>query len=798
MENKNILLAAMSLDIGGAETHVFELAKELANRGHNILVASNGGAYVKDLEKYGIRHVLLPLHRKSPLGMLRAYLGLLNIISEQNIDIIHAHARIPAFLCEFAARKKRIPFVTTCHGRYKTDFIWRLFSVWGDYTLAVSYDIKDYLINNYSLFPDNIFTTVNAIDTSRFAPEGEIRETCVQYSDIEPDNIQKGNARQTPFIDNISPRDRASSVLYVGRIDKPAAKPVFLMLSLMERLCEKFPGFTLDIVGGGSHYKELCEQAAKVNSLIGREAVILHGARTDVEKFMYAGGVFAGVSRSALEAMSSGMDVLLAGAEGYIGILDEGNFPDAFATNFCCRGCGELTAEKLFDGLCQILSKSGEEHITAGTANRNVIMNNYTISRMTDDAEEIYRKAIELNFSKGNAQSPGDINFSKYDPEGHRGAKYRSENPSPHQKTNVIISGYYGFGNMGDDSLLQSIVNDLRSCKPDIGITVISKKPRLTEEIYHVKSIKRFNVFALKKELMRSKLLISGGGSLLTDVTSMRSLIYYSFIIRYAKRHGLKVMLYANGMGPFISDKSRKIAKSALLSTDLVTLREQSSLSEIDNLKISRENVKVTADPAFGLQKADGGWIGYLMKSLSLDLDAGYFAISVRAWHESGSFFAERFASACKTISERYGLKPLFLPMQASKDLKISEEIARLCGGQVISGLCASEVVALIAHTEFVIGMRLHSLIYTFSAGRPLIGLSYDPKIDALLSELEYPYKLDVANFSPAALVDYAGEIMRNRDTLSADVQKSLEGLREKAKSNAYMALELAERGISG
>lgn len=721
----NILLTAMSLGIGGAETHIVELAGELARRGHRVVVASNGGVYVEKLEKAGVRHVTLPLHRKNPAGLCRAYRGLLKLIREEEIEVIHAHARIPAFLSHLASKKTGIPFVATCHGQYQTGPLWRAVSHWGEYTLAVSPDIKEYLIDEYSLFPDNIGITVNAIDGEKFRPGEEKRER--------------------------------HSILYVSRIDRAAALTGFQLVAAAEKLAAEYPDFSLDMVGDGNAFAELKKKAAIVNRKLGRECVTLYGARTDVEKFMKAGGLFVGVSRSCLEAMASGMQVIVSGAEGHIGRLTEKNLPEALATNFCCRGLGIAGEEALIGEIRKAFAAGETEALAEGRRNREIVLSHYSIDRMACDADRLYRRV------------------KKEKPSGRR----------------VLVSGYYGFGNMGDDSLLQVIVRDLRSLDPGIAITVISNNPKQTSSIYHVNSIRRFDLIALKKEQKKGGLLLSGGGSLLTDVTSIRSTAYYSYIMLSSKKAGMKVMLYANGIGPLIREKARKMAKAALNAADLITLREPSSLKELAELGIGGERVTVTGDPAFGLIPEQGDWSEYRMRRSGIKAEKGFFAVSVRSWQESVSGFAGKLADACREIAGKYDLTPVLLPMQASKDRKLCEEVASLSGGVVLEGLCAGEVVSLLSSAEFVIGMRLHSLIYTFSAGRPLIGLSYDPKIDALLASLDYPYRLAVSEFESETLVDYADEVMRNREKLAADVSSALTDLRRRAVQNASLAIGL-------
>ena len=166
-----ILMATMGLDIGGAETHIVELAKELKAEGHDIVVASNGGVYVPEIVAAGIRHYQVPMHRRDAGCMLRSRKLLKEIIRTERPDVVHAHARIPAFLCGTLQRTMKFPFVTTAHWVFTTKGGLRYLTNWGQRTVAVSDDIKAYLIREYGVPEEHISVTINGIDTEKFSPQ---------------------------------------------------------------------------------------------------------------------------------------------------------------------------------------------------------------------------------------------------------------------------------------------------------------------------------------------------------------------------------------------------------------------------------------------------------------------------------------------------------------------------------------------------------------------------------------------------------------------------------------------------
>ena len=137
-----ILMTLMGLEIGGAETHVVELSRELVKQGHTVLVASNGGVYERALAEIGIRHFKIPMHKRSTEAMYHSLELLKDLIRQEKPDLVHAHARIPAFLCGILHKQMRFPFITSAHWVFEVTPVLRLMTNWGERTVAVSEDIK--------------------------------------------------------------------------------------------------------------------------------------------------------------------------------------------------------------------------------------------------------------------------------------------------------------------------------------------------------------------------------------------------------------------------------------------------------------------------------------------------------------------------------------------------------------------------------------------------------------------------------------------------------------------------------
>ena len=416
------------------------------------------------------------------------------------------------------------------------------------------------------------------------------------------------------------------------------------------------------------------------------------------------------------------------------------------------------------------LSSSVEERKKRGEINRAFVIARYGIEKMTSDALGVYRSLLEQE---------------KTDPD-----------------RRVLISGYYGFGNMGDESLCTAILSDLRACDPSLCVTVISGDPKKTARDRKVNAIRRLDLPALFSEEKKGGLLLSGGGSLLTDASSLRSLAYYAFVIRTAKAAGMKTMLYANGVGPFRTRRAKKIARTAIESADLVTLRDPDSLKEIADMGVdpSEEKFIVTSDPAFGLSPSDGERMRFLAARDGIDLEKRFFVVSPRPWKGTGENFADEIADFCRKLAGKTGALPIFLPMQPSSDTRLCEKIAARCGGKILSPPCVSDALFLLGRADLVVGMRLHALIYAAAAGAPLIGLSYDPKVDAVLRYAGFPsdHVLPVVGLLADELFGKAEALLQESGSEKSFSTARGEEMRRKAAQSASLAFALAGWGTDG
>ena len=361
----------------------------------------------------------------------------------------------------------------------------------------------------------------------------------------------------------------------------------------------------------------------------------------------------------------------------------------------------------------------------------------------------------------------------------------------------ILISGYHGFANSGDDALLRSVIDALKAEKPDVTITVLSGNPSETAKQFGVPAIHRYRYFAIACAMRRAKLLIFGGGSLLQDVTSNKSLYYYLAILSMAHRRKMKTMLFANGIGPLTRLGNRRRATKVLNRVSAITLRDDTSDQELRSMNVQNENIKITADPVFGLNLENFSPDPSVASRAGVPEGVPYMVVAVRPWKYAQSCFADIMAAACDEVVQKYGIIPVFLPMQASVDIPVAESIcAKLKEKSALlkAPLDLDETLSLIHGASVTIGMRLHTLIYATVLEVPSMALVYDPKVSAFMNSINQPLSVRVEDMTEEDTVQKLSRLIEEREVRKADLRITNQTLREKAKENAKFAIRLLEQ----
>jgi len=358
-----------------------------------------------------------------------------------------------------------------------------------------------------------------------------------------------------------------------------------------------------------------------------------------------------------------------------------------------------------------------------------------------------------------------------------------------------VISGYYGFDNSGDDALLLSIINSIKNRYVDADITVLSKKPESTKKLYNVDAIYRYNIFKIIYSLAKSDILISGGGTLIQDATSTKSLMYYLAIIKAAKILKKKVMLYANGIGPLTVFSNIEKTKNILNTVDLITIRDEKSFKELEHIGVNKPKIELTADPAFLLEPNENGT--KILESYDVLQNAKYLFVSVRKWKNSPENFEQIIADFCDYAFEKYGLYSVIFPMQNKIDFEISAEIKnKMKNRSTLIGAKypVESILSIMKEMHICLGMRLHTLIYSSSRTVPTIGLVYDPKVSGFMEDMDNGKFLNVEKLNREELFQLLDELMTNYDWEKSHIKFNLRDIHKRAENN----IELLDKLLYG
>lgn len=356
----------------------------------------------------------------------------------------------------------------------------------------------------------------------------------------------------------------------------------------------------------------------------------------------------------------------------------------------------------------------------------------------------------------------------------------------------VVISGYYGFANAGDEAMLSAIVGSLRDIIPDIHITVITGNCRMTKEHHNVHAVHRMNFFAIAAAIRRCDILISGGGSLLQNVTSSRSLYYYLFIMRIALLFHKPVMLYAQGIGPVIGSKERQAVKNVLQHVAVIGVRDSDSKAELAALGVTAPPIHVTADAVLSMHPVDKQIGFYLLKKAGVTGIRRRIGIAVRDWKGMEGFKNE-IAKAADALQTAYDARIIFIPMQYPADVRAGEDIARAMKTEAVvlkERYNTVEFMSLMGCMDAVIANRLHALVFASIMQVPAAAISYDPKIDSFIQLIGDKLCGTVETVTAQQLIHDVSDKLE-AGQIAPCVKAHLNHLRRQSMRNAYLALRI-------
>ena len=327
----------------------------------------------------------------------------------------------------------------------------------------------------------------------------------------------------------------------------------------------------------------------------------------------------------------------------------------------------------------------------------------------------------------------------------------------------AVLCGYYGKGNGGDEALLASL---LQMLPESVTPLVLSGNPAETRKRYGVQSCDRTSPFLVLRAMRQSDAFIWGGGSLIQDVTSAASPLYYGGLMGLARQLGLKTIAWAQGIGPLKRELTRKVARQCFAGCAAVSVRDRGSAALLNEWKIPFIQAP---DPVWALDSkpVKGLW----------DLPAPRVAVSLRSHSTLTPKRLANLTHALVNFQKATQTCILLVPFQASQDLSIAESIqSQLTGPNHLFRIeDPTELKGLFRGVEMAIGMRYHSLIMAAADECRCFALSYDPKVSQLMAQLNMPgWDLNQLPDDPNLITQTWLEHYANGDSLTRDQIQSL------------------------
>ncbi len=350
-----------------------------------------------------------------------------------------------------------------------------------------------------------------------------------------------------------------------------------------------------------------------------------------------------------------------------------------------------------------------------------------------------------------------------------------------------LLSGYYGFDNLGDDALLQIIVSQLKTRYPHATIDALSAKPEITAHELGIESTPRWDQGAIRDAIGRADVVLSGGGGLLQNATSLKSLLYYAGIVRSGIRAEKKTMVFGQSIGP-LDFWGKQTVRECCRGLHAATVRDERS-RELFAPLVPSTTVERTADPVF-LYDPPETPVDLGTAGLGDDSDPLVIVCVRKTAQQNEGVTA--IAAAVDRLAAEHGARVAFVPFGGTPDAEASTLIIRKCKSQpvLISLDSLDTVAAAIGRAKLVIGVRLHALILAIRLGVPFLAIPYDPKVTGLLEDVRYPLDaLWTPGQKPApsqidALVDDA---WARRDELAAHL--TIVGSEQRARADRNFAV---------
>jgi polysaccharide pyruvyl transferase CsaB len=319
----------------------------------------------------------------------------------------------------------------------------------------------------------------------------------------------------------------------------------------------------------------------------------------------------------------------------------------------------------------------------------------------------------------------------------------------------VLVCGYFGFANTGDEAILMALVNDLRAAHPGAEVVVIAGSPGAVAADYGVEAFHWQDISRLVDEAKRADLMVLGGGGLFQDhhgfdpdlilTRGHGSIGCYAGFALLAGMTSTPLVIYCVGVGPLSTQDGRRYTRISFGRASAASVRDEQSLALLARIGADTTRVQVTADPAWALEPAAAGTAEQILNLEGVaPLGSSTIGVVVRPWG-TGAWSGELATALDRLVAAR-DARILFVPFQDSPHshendahaaLSVMRQMKRMDRASIIRGAYTPEErMAIIGSCDLMIGMRLHSVIFAARMGTPVVALSYDPKVDAAVRQI--------------------------------------------------------------
>ena len=296
----------------------------------------------------------------------------------------------------------------------------------------------------------------------------------------------------------------------------------------------------------------------------------------------------------------------------------------------------------------------------------------------------------------------------------------------------VLVSGYIGFNNFGDEAIFLALSSHLKSKK--CSVSALCNNENEVKKTYDVITYNYKKPFEILKAILLNDILISGGGSLLQNKTSNFSLIYYLFIIFLAKFFNKKVIIFAQGIEPINGKFFEFLTKTVLKMTNFISVRDKKSQNLLNSWNIKTE---LLSDPAYSL-----------IENIEINQDKKGLIVQLRSFEG----IDDKFISDLADVIAKYyqgEITVLSLQNEYDKDICLSfiEKLKKYnANAKFIPYQGIKETIDVLNNAKYVISARLHGLIVSYALENKCFGLIYDEKIRTLCDELNIE-NIEIKNY---------------------------------------------------